>query len=157
MVDAGVAMHHVNRSKLDFKDTNSDTLYSKYIIHASSNIGIKNTRLALKPSLLISIQGPCKEILAGAILRYRLKGASKYTGFFSEQAVSLGGHFRLKDAFIPSLWFEAGKIALGISYDLNVSSLRAVSNMRGGTEISIRFINPNPFNYQYRSKNPRFL
>ena len=45
------------------------------------------------------------------------------------------------------MWFEIGNFALGISYDLNVSQLRASSNMRGGMEISLRFVNPNPFSY----------
>ena len=45
------------------------------------------------------------------------------------------------------MWFEIGNFEFGISYDLNVSQLRASSNMRGGMELSLRFVNPNPFSY----------
>ncbi len=151
--EAGVSYHHANRPNLHFTtNTNTNQLYGKVIFHTNSNIGISNTRLSIKPGLMVALQGPSKEILAGAILRYRTKESSHFTGYFSEQAISIGGYYRLNDAFIPSVWFEMGSFALGVSYDMNVSQLRAASNMRGGMEISLRFVNPNPFNYQRWSK-----
>ena len=152
-VEAGVSIHHANRPNLHFTtNTNTNQLYGKIIFHANSNIGISNTRLSIKPGMMVALQGPSTEILAGAILRYRTKESSHFTGYFAEQAISIGGYYRLNDAFIPSVWFEMGSFALGVSYDMNVSQLRAASNMRGGMEISLRFINPNPFTYQRWSK-----
>ncbi len=153
-VEAGVSIHHFNRPNLEFGN-NDDKLYGKIIFHANSNIGISNTRLSIKPGMMVAIQGSSKEILAGAILRYRTKESSRFTGYFAEQAISIGGYYRLYDAFIPSVWFEIGSFAIGVSYDLNMSQLMAASNMRGGMEISLRFINPNPFSYQ-KSSRPSF-
>ncbi len=150
-VEAGISIHHANRPNLEFSN-NTEKLYGKIIFHTNSKIGISNTRLSINPGLMVAVQGPSKEILAGAIIRYRTKESSHFTGYFAEQAISIGGYYRLNDAFIPSVWFELGSFALGVSYDMNVSQLRAASNMRGGMEISLRFVNPNPFTYQRWSK-----
>mgnify|MGYP002528469793 CR=1 FL=1 len=101
------------------------------------------------------LQGPSKEILLGTIIRYRIQESSHFTGYFAEQAIAIGGHYRWKDAFIPSVWYEVSNFAIGISYDMNVSSLRTASNLRGGMEISLRFMNPNPFTYK-RWSEPSF-
>ena len=145
-IEAGISYHHANRPNLEFTN-NIDKLYGKFIIHANSNIGISNTNFSIKPGLMTAIQGPSKEILGGVILRYRLKESSHFTGYFAEQAISIGSYYRLNDAFIPSVWFEMGSFTIGVSYDLNISQLKPASNMRGGMEISLRFINPNPFSY----------
>ena len=151
-IQAGVSYHHINRPTLEFRNNNTDVLYSKLIFHSTAHYGIKNSRLAIRPGLLVVVQGSSNEIVAGATLRYRMKESSRYTGYFSEQALSLGGHYRWNDAFIPSVWYEISNLAIGVSYDVNLSPLRAASNLKGGMEISLRFINPNPFTYQSRSK-----
>lgn len=145
-IEAGFSIHHLNRPSISFSNS-VDKLYTKLIFHANSNIGITNTNFSIQPGFLISLQGPSKEVLMGSIFRYRIKESSHFTGYFSEKAISIGTYYRLNDAVIPSMWFEIGNFALGISYDLNVSQLRASSNMRGGMELSLRFVNPNPFSY----------
>jgi hypothetical protein len=82
-----------------------------------------------------------------------LKEASKYTGIYKESALSLGAHYRVGDAVIPSLLLEMGSFAVGIGYDLNVSGLKAATQSRGGMEVSIRYISPNPFVYRRLSKS----
>lgn len=152
--DAGIAIHHVNRPTQS-RDQNAEKLYTKFILHSNACIGIKNTRLALKPGLLVAVQGPSREIVLGAIMRYRLQESSHFTGYFGEQALAIGGHYRLNDSFIPSVWYEFSNFAIGVSYDMNLSSLRAASNLRGGMEVSLRFQNPNPFTYK-RWSEPSF-
>lgn len=48
-----------------------------------------------------------------------------------------GAWYRLGDAAIPYLGLEWGEFHLGATYDVNTSSLKPGSNMRGGTEISV--------------------
>jgi hypothetical protein len=52
----------------------------------------------------------------------------------------LGSWFRVGDAFIPYVGLEFGDFRLGASYDVNVSSLKPASNMRGGAEFSLVYI-----------------
>ena len=54
-------------------------------------------------------------------------------------------YYRTGDAFIPTVMLEVASFSVGISYDVNVSGLTEASNGKGGMEISLRFINPNPF------------
>jgi hypothetical protein len=84
-------------------------------------------------------------ITFGNLFRYQLSDASKYTKLKNSSAVSFGLYYRLKDAIIPMVQFEYQSFALGISYDYNTSKLSAGTNGNGGFEISLRFINPNPF------------
>jgi hypothetical protein len=81
----------------------------------------------------------------GSNFRYQLREESKYTGYVKGSAVSLGVFYRNKDAVISSFLFEFSHYAIGISYDSNISNLKTASQGRGGIEISLRFLNPNPF------------
>ena len=48
-------------------------------------------------------------------------------------------NLRVKDAIIPSVMYEMGNYAAGISYDFNSSGLKSVSSGRGGYELVLRF------------------
>ena len=52
----------------------------------------------------------------------------------------LGSWFRFGDAIIPYVGLEFGEFHLGATYDVNVSSLKPASNMRGGAELSLIYI-----------------
>ncbi|MFH1319390.1 MAG: type IX secretion system membrane protein PorP/SprF, partial [Bacteroidota bacterium] len=97
--------------------------------------------------VLFLMQGPSTEIDLGCMVRYTLREESRYTGLLKETAILIGGYFRVGDAVIPSVMFEIANFAIGVSYDVNISGLKSVSTGRGGAEISLRYINPNPFRY----------
>ncbi|HXC03151.1 MAG TPA: hypothetical protein VNZ86_00290, partial [Bacteroidia bacterium] len=90
-------------------------------------------------------QGPSMELLAGSLIRYKLKQDSKYTGRNKGTALSLGAFYRAGDAVAATMLLEYSNYAIGWSYDINGSSLQSASHFRGGTEITLRFVNPNPF------------
>lgn len=145
-INAGIAFHHVNRPTQKFYDAASiDKMYSRISAHGGAFIGIKNFHIAVIPSILYSKQGPAQEINFGTMIRYTIKEESRFTGVFKETAVSLGGYARAKDAFIPALQIEYASYAMGITYDVNTSTLRNATKGNGGFEISLRYINPNPF------------
>lgn len=154
--NVGMAVFHVNRPRQPLNAfQNVDRMYSKMVAHGGLHIGIGLTNYAIQPSLFYMKQGEQQEINFGSFIRYKLKEESKYTGHFKEIALSLGGYMRIKDAFIPSLLFEYANFALGFTYDVNVSSLNEVSNKKGGMEVSLRYVNPNPF--RSATKSVRFL
>ncbi len=51
-----------------------------------------------------------------------------------------GSWFRFGDAIIPYIGLEFSDFRLGATYDVNVSSLKPGSNMRGGAEFSLIYI-----------------
>ncbi|MCO6500826.1 MAG: PorP/SprF family type IX secretion system membrane protein [Vicingus serpentipes] len=144
---AGIAFYHVTRPSQQINFGEIDKLYSKWAFHSESYIGISNSRLALVPKTLFYFQGPTREFTLGLLARYILRDESLYTGLLKEMAISMGGYYRVGDAFVPSIEFELSSFAVGFSYDLNVSGLTRASGGNGGPEIFIRMINPNPFQY----------
>lgn len=144
-ITIGAAYHHATLPKFSFLGDSKEKLYGKIIGHGSALIGIKNTNLSICPQLLYMRQGPVQEITPGVMFRYMVQEASHYTGFFKESAISLGGYMRVQDAAVFCLLYEFANYAAGISYDFNISKLRVASNMRGGLEIMLRYITPNPF------------
>jgi hypothetical protein len=117
----------------------------KHIVHGGMLIGIKNTKLDIVPSFMYAQQGAAREILFGGMFKYLIKEDSKYTGYVKGQYFSLGAFYRNKDAVIVNAMFEMGQMALGISYDVNTSSLNNISNYKGGLEVSLRFISAKDF------------
>ncbi|MEW6469547.1 MAG: PorP/SprF family type IX secretion system membrane protein [Bacteroidota bacterium] len=140
-INLGIAGFHLNQPKQSFFSGGSNRLLPRYVGHADARIDIPATKFSVVPSLLYMMQGPSMELTVGAGARYRLKNGTKITGAFSETAISLVCHYRLKDAVIPQIYFEFGNIAGGISYDLNISSYKEISHLNGGFEISIKYIN----------------
>ncbi|MBL4752566.1 MAG: PorP/SprF family type IX secretion system membrane protein [Flavobacteriales bacterium] len=157
MTNAGIALYHVNNPRQEFITSSSEQLYSKIVGYIDGQIGLSNNNLSILPSILYLNQGPATELTFGAMLRYRLKEESRYTGYIKETALSFGGHYRNGDSFIPSILLEVANYALGISYDINVSKLNTVSSGRGGVEISLRFVNPNPLRRGGSKQGPSFL
>ena len=109
--------------------------------------------LAIVPSWLMQFQGPSKEIVAGTMFKFYMNDDSKYTGINKRSAIGLGVYYRGADALIASVLIEKGKYAVGFSYDINASGLTRVSKSRGGFEINLRLVTPNPFLYQKKSKS----
>lgn len=142
--DAGAAMFHINKPNQSYYG-NKDPLYSKIITHARLIYGIANSPLSVLPGFMYAIQGPSQELLVGGLVRYTLSENSRYTGNVKESAVSLGGYMRAKDSFIAIAEIEVANYALGLSYDVNVSSLRTASGSKGGLELCLKYVNPNPF------------
>jgi type IX secretion system PorP/SprF family membrane protein len=149
--DVGMALHHINQPRYSFFGT-SEQLYRKFVAHATGFIGVKNTVLSFIPSIAYFRQGTAQEIMIGTYYRYKLRDESKYTGYVKGAAVSFGTHYRNKDAVILSTLFEMGQYSVGISYDINISGLTVASSGRGGIEIALRFVHPNPFLYQTKSR-----
>ena len=136
---AGFSAAHLLRPEVSFYGS-AEKLAIRYTGYANALFGLGNSNISLAPSILYNKQGKQSEWLAGAAFRYSLKEESKRTGFEHASAFWLGVHYRAKDAFVPSILFEKGNFAVGISYEINTSSLDAASNSNGGIEISLRFM-----------------
>jgi len=141
---AGISFFHINRPVQKLFSTQIERLYTKFVIHGDANIGLKALNSFFVPSLIYYRQGKTNEFTAGALIRYRLKEESRYTGLVKESSISLGLHYRHLDALIPSVIFDVSGLSVGISYDINISGLTEASSGRGGIEISLKYINPSP-------------
>jgi type IX secretion system PorP/SprF family membrane protein len=80
-------------------------------------------------------QGGSRQMLGG--LMYGLST----TQFEDAEAtvIYFGSFLRYGDALIPVVKLEFSKMTFGVSYDINISKLRTVSNWRGGLELTAAY------------------
>ncbi len=141
----GISVSHFTNPKQSFYTNQIDRVGMKPLFFTQMHIGLTNTNLALRPQLMWAQEVKQSELTIGTLFRYTLSESSKYTKLKNNSAISLGILYRVNDAFIPVLNFEYQSFSLGVSYDYNVSKLSAGTNGSGGFEISLKFVNPNPF------------
>ncbi|MEO8582603.1 MAG: PorP/SprF family type IX secretion system membrane protein [Flavitalea sp.] len=153
MIFVGIAIHHLNRPRNSFyKDVNIE-LHPKYVFSAGLRLRVDDFSSFILQSDQ-SVQGSFKETIAGALYSYNL-GVDPENSIYT---ISAGGFLRWRDAVIPVIRLERSPIAVGISYDVNISQLKTVSQGRGGFEISVTYAGF--FNRNNSSRNkvlcPRF-
>jgi type IX secretion system PorP/SprF family membrane protein len=131
---AGGSIGHLNQPEINFLINSPDNLSMKYTVYGGAEFRI-NGYLSALPRAVILKQGTHTEINAGFYAKLHLGEPRSEHDF----AVSIGAMYRLKDAIIPMLRVDYGPIAVGLSYDLNISKLAAASNTQGGAELSFIF------------------
>lgn len=144
-INLGFAVFHPHGPKYSYYADATEKIYTKFVVHGWSSIGTGNSNLCIEPSFVYYRQGSQQEFTPGVNFKYIMTEGSKYTGRKKASAFSLGGYLRAKDALILTTMFEFQGYACGFSYDVNVSTLKTVSNARGGFEVFLRFVFPNPF------------
>lgn len=149
----GFSVYHINQPKQLFLNGSGEKMNMKYVVHGDFLMGIKHSNVAIAPAFLVQIQGAAKEIIVGTKIKYYIKEDSKYTGIIQRTSVDLGVFYRNQDAMIISFMYDKRqKMAIGISYDLNISSLTKASKLSGGPELVLRFNTSNPYLYQKKAK-----
>ncbi|MGB3948413.1 MAG: PorP/SprF family type IX secretion system membrane protein [Bacteroidia bacterium] len=143
-VNIGFAVSHVNQPNISFYNSTTDKLNMKYVVHGSATIGL-NQRVALLPGFMAYKQGTLQEFLIGAMARVKFSQETKSSFFNKGASLSIGAYHRAKDAMAICTLFEYSNYAMGISYDINTSVLNNVSSFKGGIELTLRYVTPNPF------------
>lgn len=128
----GASMYHINRPKVNYKDK-SWYLTGRITVHGGGTLPI-NDAFALNVSAIHQMQNKASETLVGAALEFNANGDRDAE---SPTNVYLGSWIRLNDAVIPYLGLEFKNLRIGASYDVNISSLKAATASRGGTEFSL--------------------
>jgi type IX secretion system PorP/SprF family membrane protein len=129
----GVSMYHINRPTVSFIDKNWN-LSGRITVHGGGSFPL-NDQLTLHSSVIHQIQNKASETTIGAAIAANLNQDQE-----KPTSVYLGSWIRLNDAIIPYVGLEFGGLRIGASYDLNISSLKAATSTRGGSEISLIYI-----------------
>lgn len=129
----GVSMYHINRPKVSFKDKNW-FLSGRITVHGGGSFPVSD-QLTLHSSVIHQIQNKASETTLGAAIAANLNQDEE-----KPTSVYLGSWVRFNDAIVPYVGLEFGGLRIGASYDLNISSLKAATNTRGGSEISLIYI-----------------
>ncbi|HEX9511962.1 MAG TPA: PorP/SprF family type IX secretion system membrane protein [Puia sp.] len=131
----GAALHHLNRPKNSFYKNPAIELDPKYVFSAGMKL-IINDYAWFTLQADHSRQGSSQETIGGALYSYILGDDPANSGY----TLHLGGFLRWKDALIPVVKLDMNALSVALSYDVNVSELKTVSQGRGGVELSISYI-----------------
>lgn len=135
----GAAMYHINSPKRTL--FSNEKLAPKIVGHAAYEIklGRATSSRSIIPKMLFTRQRKHQEILVGGVYRSYMKQASKYTRFATQTYIEFGGYYRVQDAIILTAGMHIKRFSFALSYDSNISKLRAASNTIGGIEVSLAY------------------
>ncbi|WP_153796901.1 PorP/SprF family type IX secretion system membrane protein [Foetidibacter luteolus] len=130
----GVSMYHITRPKQSFTGAYY-VLDPRTTLHGGGYIpfGEGNT---LHFSGLYSTQAGASETVFGGAAQLPVGDMT----VDKPTSVYIGAWMRMNDAIIPYVGLEYNDFRLGVTYDVNTSSLKTASNSRGGIEISLIYI-----------------
>ncbi len=135
----GMAVHHINRPLQEFGPGSNYKLPVRYVGMFTSHFDFEDTKFSITPAFVLQSQGKAYQYVTGTFVKYRVKMGTKVTGQKTENAFGIGMFYRSEDGLIPKLTYEMGDFAVGLSYDLNLSSYKAASRYQGGFEIALRY------------------
>ena len=137
----GISAYHLNSPRQSFYSANPQRLKPRWAVHADAEINLKNVRKKFMPSVLILKQGGAYEINFGASMKYRIGQQHKKDDPLDKKYFLLGLYTRWKDALIAFTQIDYNsKLSISMSYDINISKLRAATNLRGGIEIGLKYL-----------------
>lgn len=137
----GISLYHLSRPEDPFIGTNDRRLPMRLNVHGGVKIKLSNL-FNITPQFIYIRQGNAHETVTGLYLQYLLPNYSD---------LLFGATYRFQDAVIPFIGFHLGDFTFGLSYDVNVSDLRAASQGRGGIEISLSYIR------HKKIRDPKFI
>ncbi len=142
---AGAGLSHFNKPTVSFLGDRTEKLYSRLTVHAGGQLPVGGSDdLSLMPSFLFMRQGPAAQLNLGSMIRFS-------QGDKNEIALRAGAFVRTgkkepkgfeADALIVATAIEYGRWTVGLSYDVNISSLNPASNSRGAFEASAVYVAP---------------
>ncbi len=127
----GVSGYHFTQPKFSYYQVDGVTQNIRLNANAAAGFNVTEAVL-MQIHGNVALQGTYKEVMAGGLI--------SWTQFITEQktfVLTAGAFYRLKDAVVPVIKVKYNSMALGLSYDVNTSNLKAASNMAGGLEITL--------------------
>jgi type IX secretion system PorP/SprF family membrane protein len=133
-IRGGLALFNLTKPKQSFFNDDEIKLDMRLAVHANAEWKV-HEKINVLPSMLFMSQGKYKELDFGVSAKYIL------TDFMSMyRTVWLGLFYRNQDAGFLTAGMDYDQWKVGVSYDINVSTLVPASNNRGGLEISVIYI-----------------
>jgi len=125
---AGVSLYHLNKPRLG---TTGYALNTRTSLHAGGSFDFNNTTTLHMSGLYSTQAGASETVLGGTVQLIATPDNPKPT------SVYVGTWYRINDAFIPYVGLEYTDFRVGITYDVNSSSLKTASQRQGGLEVSL--------------------
>jgi type IX secretion system PorP/SprF family membrane protein len=137
--EIGFSFFHINQPSESFEgNANATKLAMRSAFFASVKTEL-NPNLYLKPGMLLYMMRGSRDMMIGSQAGYTLPGNR-----FNVKEVYGGLYLRNgladpTDAIVIMFGAQVRKVAINVSYDLSISSMRVYNNYRGAFELSIIF------------------
>ena len=133
-ISTGFSLNNVNNPQKSFFNAADIKLDRRFNINLSS-VFMLAKKVDLLPSILFMSQGKFTEFTGGTSARYIISDKpEKY------KAIYIGFWSRIVDAGIITAGMDYENLYVGLSYDINYSSLTPASRSRGAVEMSVIYI-----------------
>ncbi len=132
--EIGASVFNITKPKESYFNNQAIELDRRFSAHTSYQFQATNS-IDIIPAMFFMRQGKYFEYIVGARGKYILSEAVGAT-----QSAYLGLFFRTKDAGFITAEYDYNNWHFGLSYDINLSTLRQASNGRGGIELSVIYI-----------------
>lgn len=137
---AGMSVYHFNRPKSGLYEASDERLPVLYKFNAGLETKLKD-RVYILPNTIIQLQERFRQINLGLSLHYYLLDEKFYYKPASKPLVPneirFGMWYRIEDSFIFTVSFGNNYYSMGLSYDLNSSSLTRNYKGTGAYELSL--------------------
>lgn len=141
----GAAIYHINEPFSSFYEAEIPNglknIRRKYVLHGGADFKL-NRYSSIKPSFIFMKQGTHAQLTLGAFWKYKaddgLGGRSKkhfYMGLWTR--VVPQENLLNTDALIAAIRYDYEDLIITLTFDFNISQLRAVSYSVGGPELSV--------------------
>jgi type IX secretion system PorP/SprF family membrane protein len=132
-VNAGFSVHHVNRPRESFFQTDAinvdNRVPMRYIGFLNGSFKL-NDQVIINPNVYYTQQAGVSELVGGINAHYNLSGDGEYL-------LMAGTYYRHKEAIIPLVGLGYKDYTFTFTYDATMSSLKNFNNSRGAFEFSL--------------------
>jgi type IX secretion system PorP/SprF family membrane protein len=138
----GASVYHLNSPKESFLANDKYVLHPRFTVHGGLSQPVSDGTSYVHFSGLYSNQANANEFVLGGAWSIMVNhDTDNPTNFYAGSWVRFSN---VTDAIIPYVGMEFGSFSLGLTYDVNTSSLKTASQSQGGIEISLIYIKKNP-------------
>ncbi len=138
----GVSAYHIIQPTESFTGQSVYTLHPRFTVHGGYSFPLSqsNNNNFIHLSGLYSRQANAVDAMLGGAWSYNLNADQEGSPPINLYLGVWARFSNLTDAVIPYLGLDVGSFTLGMTYDVNVSSLKSASESQGGFEISLIYI-----------------
>jgi len=134
----GASAYHLNHPRESFLGVDTINVPTRVTLHGGGYFPVAGSASTLYVSGLFNNQAGAHDFVLGgawevAASTDEQNPANFYAGLWARFS-------NVTDAVIPYIGLDYGNFNLGLTYDVNVSSLQTASQSRGGIEISLIYI-----------------
>jgi type IX secretion system PorP/SprF family membrane protein len=134
----GASAYHLNRPKESFLGVDTINVPIRVTAHGGAYFPVTGSPSTIYLSGLYNRQAGAHEVVFGGA--WAVSASQDEQNPVNFYAGAWGRFSNVTDAIIPYVGLDYGNFNLGVTYDVNVSSLKTASQSRGGIEISLIYI-----------------